>query len=119
MKNSLSAKPNRRWYQFGIRTLFVAMTLVGLGSTWWVHAQFCLRQAANYRLMANRPYFPAFFSGPPSMWDEHASDEEIKMKRAQKLSNHYEGLATTYCHAVWFPWERLWIDETTPRELTP
>src|SRR6188474_61942 len=100
---TVSSIPKRRWYQFSTRTLFLAMTLAGVGSAWWVHAQFCLRHAANYRLMANHPYFPANFSGPLSIWDEYARDEEIRRKRAEALSDHYDGLATAYRHAAWFP----------------
>jgi|KBSMisStaDraftv2_1062788.scaffolds.fasta_scaffold191492_2 hypothetical protein len=109
---TVNSIPKRRWYQYSTRTLFLAMTLVGVGSAWWVHAHFCLQHAADYRLMASRPYFPANFSGPLSIWDEYARDEQIRHKRFQMLGKHYEGLATAYRHAVWFPWERLWIDET-------
>lgn len=47
----MTAKPKFRWYQFSLKSLLFAMTLVAIGSAWWSHRSFCLEQ---FRIHADR-----------------------------------------------------------------
>src|SRR6185436_8119742 len=45
------AKPNRRWYQFSLKAVFVGMTLLSLGLGVWLK---CIEPAERQRAMARR-----------------------------------------------------------------
>jgi hypothetical protein len=151
----VTTTPKRRWYQFSLRMLLVAVTLAAIGSGWWNHRSVCLEQC---RIHAERNAACAkkLFGGPFStdtkddgweIWGMVAScsgsneDWRYTLKSA-KTSNGYDRWvisvesgklpaaedqikaemdcegekADEYFHAIWRPWERLWIDESPPSD---
>ncbi len=99
----------RRWYQFSLKTLLVAVTVaaigMGTGAGWWNHRQFC-RERADQHVKGDHLLFGA------ELLDWNRPEERRGWAKAGR--NYHQRLANDYEHAIWRPWERFWIDETPP-----
>ena len=126
---AVSDKPKRRWYQFSLRTLLLAMTFAGIvfGTVlpWRVHRQFCLSRAELHRskLLDYQGEDVQFVSGLLGTDEEVlallSAQMKAKYERLKKQDESHKALASAYEHAVWFPWERLWIDDSLPPDERP
>jgi hypothetical protein len=65
MKYSLrSLMPKRSWFQFSLKTLFIATALASLPLCWWNHRSFCQHQARAHA-QKNRDSIGKMFPGYP------------------------------------------------------
>ena len=95
---AVSDKPNRRWYQFSLRTLLIFMAFIGVAApVWWNHRCYCENQANEY-----------YLRGAPLMVSHKLMT--AKSSRAQE-SLRAQKIAIEYRRAVWLPWLRLWIED--------
>ena len=93
------AKPNRRWLQFSLRSLLLAITLAAIGLAWWKHRSFCLEECRTH-MERNAAWAKKLFGDSlDDGWEmgglvvsSHGSDAEnweYSMKSA-KTSNGYD-----------------------------
>ena len=101
----VSEKPKHRWYQFSLGALLTLMTLFCLGLAEWLnHRAFCLSQSQRFRPWSDR------FDG--ILWSSYEPQEV--WERKLELEERQRQTAAAYRHAIWYPWERLWIDNPPP-----
>jgi hypothetical protein len=128
---AMNEKPKHRWYQFSLKTLVLAPAFVGivLGTflPWRVHRQFCLNRAEFHRskILDYQGERVEFVSGGLN----GGTDEEIlailssqmkaKRERLKQQDDSHKALASAYEHAIWLPWERIWIDDSLPPDERP
>ena len=85
---------------------------IGVVTGWWNHRKFC-RERAFTHVEASAL---AFYDLELRADRNHTSEE----KKQLGLKNDYHNrLANAYDHAIWRPWERMWIDESLPEGMTP
>lgn len=105
----MAATPKLRWYQFNLRGLFAIITVVALGTAagiaWRSHQQFCREQANKHTSIAENEWQNWYSIPLPTL-------EQNKQQIA--LMDYHQRQIRAYDHAIWRPWERLWIDETPP-----
>ena len=111
------AKPKRRWYQFSLKTVLASVTLVagvlGAGLAFRGHQQFCWSRAVHYLeiMVDRRDWERVYWPNNPNLTAEH--------RDTVRLDDFHVRLANQWDHAQWYPWERLWIDETPPPKEAP
>ena len=114
----MSDKPKRRWYQFSLKTLLVVVTVVagvlGAGLALQSHQHFCWSRAVHY-------IDESVDDGTLDRVFWKANDPRLtaEQRAAVRLDEFNIRLANQWDHAQWYPWERLWIDETPPPKDTP
>jgi hypothetical protein len=110
---AVSDKPKRRWFQFSLGALLTLMTLFCLGMAAWLnHRAFCLSQSERFRprsdgILIGGYMVPGGTKADHDAW-KRRMDERSKLKERQRQT------AAAYRHAIWYPWERLWIDNPPP-----
>ena len=81
---------------------------------WLRHREFCLEKAEEYSRSQGMVYVAL---AGLSMSPEELDAEEAKWRAEdQKRDKLYSTLEQAYRHAVWRPWERIWIDDVLPEE---
>ena len=100
----MSDAQKRRWYQFSLRSLMVAVAVAALTATWWNHRNYCLTRARVHDLSA----LPIVTS-PDRTFRSIPREETMRHERHERMAGEYR-------RAVWLPWGRLWIDD---REKAP
>jgi hypothetical protein len=117
----VNAKPKRRWYQFSVLTLLMFITavaaVVGSAQAWRSHRRFCIERTTYHgemhsKAMVGSLSFPNF---------ELSVDEQIERQEAESAylkekRRYHLRLNNAYYDAIWRPWERIWIDESSPPE---
>ncbi len=105
----MERQKNRR-YQF---SLFVITTAAAVGAAWLSHRSYCLRQWSRYEQAGDRIVLEGSLG--PNATEADRQAWKRKMAYEALLRDHPSRLAKQYRHAIWFPWERLWIDESPPQ----
>ncbi len=83
------AAPKRRWLRFSLRTLFVVVTVVGLGMAQWNRARSLEIRASLHREEASKvEAFPAFDG------DEWST----------KVVKYHRAMADRFERCIWQPW---------------
>ncbi len=101
----MNAKPKRRWYQFSLGALLTLVTLCCLVlPAWQSHRAFCLSQSERFRPLSDRIELIILGGYEP----EEAFQHRMELEERQRQT------AAAYRHALWYPWERLWIDNPPP-----
>jgi hypothetical protein len=109
-------KPKPRWLQFSLKTLLALVTLAaivaGVVTAWREHRQFCLRQAQAHESKVN---WVGFYSlGIAQGEGEVAAFEPDERNRI--ASEDHERLSREYRRAIWRPWLRIGIDDSSAGE---
>ena len=92
----MDPKPKRRWYQFSLRTLLVAMTFAAVltGRITYLQRMADFHQTERARVQKHRNYLATVsFDTPPIEW-----------LRLENIEAHHARLASEYKQAVWQPW---------------
>jgi len=102
--------------KYSLRSLMIVVTLVatciGVVTGWWNHRRFCREQAFKHVKASAHAFYDLALRA-----DTNLTSEE---KKLLGLKNDYHTrLANAYDHAVWRPWERMWIDESPPEGMSP
>lgn len=118
MKYSLrSLMPKRSWFQFSIKTMMAATTLIALalwvGLAYRSHQQFCWSKAVHYveEMVKSRCVDRVYWPYNPNLTAEQ--------RDTVRLDQFHVRMGNQWDHAQWRPWERLWIDETPPPKEAP
>ena len=114
MESAVNDKPKRRWYQFSLGALLLSVTVtaivIGSGRAWLKHRDFCLKRADEYAEQQGGVGAIAVEGN-----ETEAELEVLQAKgreRDERRDRNCLRIERAYRRAVWFPWERLWIDET-------
>jgi hypothetical protein len=92
----MDPKPKRRWYQFSLKAMLVAVTLAAVltGRITYLRRMADFHQTERARVQKHRNYLASVsFDTPPNEW-----------LRLESMETHHARLASEYKQAVWQPW---------------
>jgi hypothetical protein len=105
--------PERRWFRFSVRTLFVILTVSALVAGFWKRADQLQHRAHIHRL---RAFGYALENTGPALRpteDEIIHQDRLRARRAASADFHW-AMANKYQRAVCQPWACLWPDPVEP-----
>jgi hypothetical protein len=111
-----SSIPKRRWLQFSLRTLLIAVTLAALALGWWKHRDHCLERARVHDWERLACLIQGTIEVSSGWEDELPSQPVDSVKvadqdRLVKLSKRHEETSAAFRLAVWLPWLQWSINE--------
>ena len=113
----MSERPKRRWYQFSLRTLVIAIPLIGFGApAWWQHRSDCLARMEYHQEQARALRFAAFVVETDRKYGvTTASLKDIEGYRTEAV--FHERVASRLKWSILVP--VVSIDETPPASNAP
>jgi hypothetical protein len=114
--------------KYSLRSLMIEITLVaviaGVFVAWRDHRVICLERAAYHRsnivkLSDSITLVPALYGvdeGEESKLRDVLAQFEAEYNKQRLENASHEAKDSAYQHAVWRPWERLWIDDLVTSE---
>jgi hypothetical protein len=103
--------PNRRWFQFSLKTMLIVMTLAGVSLGWSNNYRYCAQKAVEHHSEGCKWWLGGHFVSTGEL------DKELQKKRAEfskscyQRVKYHEQLEIAYKAAAWRPWERFWIND--------
>lgn len=116
--SNLNSPTKRRWLQFSLRTLLLAVTFAAVGLGWWRHRQFCLARAVFHDDMRTiyllrgemaRSGGQGKGSGVSSLYSY--STWKADFEKCQSEAARHGTLHEEFRLAIWRPWIRWSIKE--------
>jgi hypothetical protein len=110
--------PNRRWPRFGLRTMFVVVTVLSVGFGLWRRTDSLLTLADSHEQEAREQ--PRLFALriPFRDVDQSASFRQVK-EGYMAVSHWHTALAVKYRKAIWQPWLSIAPDSMQPPDPEP
>jgi len=102
--------------KFRLRSLMLVVTLVtvafGSVRAYRNHRRFCLAEAQFHRSCIGGYQKSVRLAGLPDAPYELSKLDRAQLDHLVRKDQVHERLAQAYQRAVWFPFERLWIDDS-------
>jgi hypothetical protein len=96
--------PKRRWYQFSLRTLLIAMVVASVGCGWVANYRYRMARAADHKEEARWCLISSHYAMRGFVDGEIGASMDRHTAEMRRQAGEHKRLAEAYQKAAWQPW---------------